>query len=152
MPSLPHAQLSIAPLDEGCISYVLARVLGALAYLHGAGRLHRCVWLNYPPLPALPTTASTTHHCQHYQAYSLPLSLTRPHSHLHTLQRHQGCQWASTPVRRRQHECLRRQRLAERHARFQVSLNRYVPANRASRAVGRNFLWLDAVTFTHTAH
>ncbi|KAF8057626.1 svkA [Scenedesmus sp. PABB004] len=33
--------LASCPLDEGCISFVLARVLGALAYLHGAGRLHR---------------------------------------------------------------------------------------------------------------
>lgn len=34
-------QLSVCPLDEGCISFILARVLGALVYLHGAGRLHR---------------------------------------------------------------------------------------------------------------
>jgi hypothetical protein len=34
-------QLAVCPLDEGCISFILARVLGALVYLHGAGRLHR---------------------------------------------------------------------------------------------------------------
>ncbi|KAF6259636.1 kinase-like domain-containing protein [Scenedesmus sp. NREL 46B-D3] len=33
--------LAVCPLDEGCISFILARVLGALVYLHGAGRLHR---------------------------------------------------------------------------------------------------------------
>lgn len=35
-------QLAVCPLDEGCISFILARVLGALVYLHGMGRLHRC--------------------------------------------------------------------------------------------------------------
>eukprot|EP00878_Enallax_costatus_P017795 GHUV01018698.1.p1 GENE.GHUV01018698.1~~GHUV01018698.1.p1 ORF type:complete len:270 (+),score=54.09 GHUV01018698.1:1121-1930(+) len=33
--------LSLCPLDETCISFILARVLGALVYLHGAARLHR---------------------------------------------------------------------------------------------------------------
>ncbi|WIA22461.1 hypothetical protein OEZ85_004759 [Tetradesmus obliquus] len=33
--------LAVCPLDEGCISFILARVLGALVYLHGMGRLHR---------------------------------------------------------------------------------------------------------------
>lgn len=33
--------VSLAPLDEGSIGYVLRAVLGGLAYLHGAGRLHR---------------------------------------------------------------------------------------------------------------
>jgi hypothetical protein len=35
-------QLALAPLDEGCISFIISRVLGALSYLHGAGRIHRC--------------------------------------------------------------------------------------------------------------
>lgn len=38
-------QLALCVLDEVCIAYILARVLGGLAYLHDAGRLHRCVWV-----------------------------------------------------------------------------------------------------------
>lgn len=41
--SPPPTQLALCVLDEVCISYILARVLGGLAYLHDAGRLHRCV-------------------------------------------------------------------------------------------------------------
>lgn len=36
-------QVSICPLDESCIAYILRNVLGGLMYLHEAGRLHRCV-------------------------------------------------------------------------------------------------------------
>jgi hypothetical protein len=42
-PSCSIPQLALCQLDEACIAFILARVIGGLAYLHGAGRLHRRV-------------------------------------------------------------------------------------------------------------